>query len=182
MRCCLGAPDETIGNLGKTGERSKKKSGDRTVQHIVHSVTALTVKKSRKKENLRNSLQTPQLAKAQLTVRQCLHHWSSDSSICCSPVWVIESQNGWVGRDLKAHPVPPRAMGRAATQQLRLPRAPSSLALNAPRDGAPTASLDSPCQGLTALYVKNFCLTSYLNLRLFVSQSVVIYPRGRQEA
>jgi len=31
------------------------------------------------------------------------------------------------------------AMGRAAAQQLRLPRDPSSLALSASRDGAPTA-------------------------------------------
>lgn len=90
----------------------------------------------------------------------------------------------WVERELKDHPPGSNscARGRAATQQLRLPRAPSRLALNAPRVGAPTASLESPCQGLTALYVKNFCLTSYLNLRLFVSQSVVTYPRGRQEA
>jgi len=34
-------------------------------------------------------------------------------------------------------------MGRAATQQLRLPRAPSNLALSSSRDGAPTASLGS---------------------------------------
>ena len=47
----------------------------------------------------------------------------------------------WVGRNLKAHPYLPSAVGRAATQQLRLPRAPSSLALNASRDGAPTAPL-----------------------------------------
>ena len=35
------------------------------------------------------------------------------------------------------------AMHRAATCQLRLPRAPSNLALNASRDGAPTAPLGS---------------------------------------
>ena len=56
---------------------------------------------------------------------------------------IIESCNGWVGRVLKAHPVPPPAMGRAAPHQLRLPRAPSHLALSACRDGAPTASLGS---------------------------------------
>jgi len=45
----------------------------------------------------------------------------------------MEPPNGLVGRDLKAHPVPtplPLA-GRAATQQRRLPRAPSNLSLNA---------------------------------------------------
>ena len=35
-----------------------------------------------------------------------------------------------VRKDLKTHPVPPRAVGRAATQQLRLLRAPYNLALN----------------------------------------------------
>jgi len=39
-----------------------------------------------------------------------------------------------------------------------LPRAPSNLALSAPRDGAPTASLGSLWQCLTVLWVKNFCL------------------------
>ena len=34
-------------------------------------------------------------------------------------------------------------MGRATTQQIRLPKAPSNLALNASRDGASTASLGS---------------------------------------
>jgi len=38
--------------------------------------------------------------------------------------------------NLKAYPAPPRAMGRAAPHQLRLPRAPSNLALSASRDGA----------------------------------------------
>jgi len=33
----------------------------------------------------------------------------------------------WVGRDLKDHQVPTPAVGRAATHQLRLLRAPSSL-------------------------------------------------------
>jgi len=57
-------------------------------------------------------------------------------------VFIIESQNhrtAQVGGELKAHPVPPPAMGRAAPHQLRLPRAPSHLALSACRDGAPTA-------------------------------------------
>jgi len=38
----------------------------------------------------------------------------------------------WIGRDHKGHPVPTSSVGRAATHQLRLPRASSSLALNAP--------------------------------------------------
>jgi len=41
---------------------------------------------------------------------------------------------GW--RDLKAHATPTPAMGRAALYQLRLPRAPSNLALSTSRDGA----------------------------------------------
>ena len=45
-----------------------------------------------------------------------------------------------VGRELKA--LPP-AMGRAASHQLRLPRAPSNLALSTSMDGASTASLGS---------------------------------------
>jgi len=40
-----------------------------------------------------------------------------------------------VGGELRAHPVPPPAMGRAAPHQLRLPRAPSHLALSACREG-----------------------------------------------
>ena len=44
----------------------------------------------------------------------------------------------WVGGDLKGHPVPSPAMGSAATHQIRLPRAPSSLGLSASRDGAST--------------------------------------------
>jgi len=43
----------------------------------------------------------------------------------------------WIERDLKAHPAPTPAMGRAAPYPLRLPRAPSNLALSASRDGAP---------------------------------------------
>ena len=56
----------------------------------------------------------------------------------------MESQNGLGGRDLTDHPAPTPTMGRAAPHQLRLPRAPSNLALNASRDGAPTDSLGSP--------------------------------------
>ena len=49
----------------------------------------------------------------------------------------------------------------------RLPRTPSNLVWNASRDGASTASLGSLCQCLTALWVKNFFLTSNLNLPSF---------------
>jgi len=43
----------------------------------------------------------------------------------------------WVRTDLEDHLVPTPAMVRAATHQLRLPRAPSNLALSATRDGEP---------------------------------------------
>jgi len=46
----------------------------------------------------------------------------------------------WVGRDLKAHPAPTPAVGRAAPHQLRLPTAPSKLVLSASRHGAPRLS------------------------------------------
>jgi len=42
----------------------------------------------------------------------------------------------WVGRELRAHPASTPAMDRAAPHQLRLPKAPSSLALSTSRDGA----------------------------------------------
>lgn len=55
-------------------------------------------------------------------------------------------------------------MGRAATYQFRLPRAPSKLALNVSRDEALTASLGSLCYCLTTPWVKTFFLISNLNL------------------
>jgi len=57
----------------------------------------------------------------------------------------------WVGKDVKSHLVQPPATGRATPHQLRLPRAPSSLALSASRDGASTASQGILCQGLMTL-------------------------------
>jgi len=42
----------------------------------------------------------------------------------------------WGGRNLKDHHVTALAVGRV-TSQLRLPRAPSNLALSTSRDGAP---------------------------------------------
>jgi len=47
---------------------------------------------------------------------------------------------------------------------MRLLRATSSLALNASRDGASTASLGNLFQCVTTLWVKNFLLISNLNL------------------
>jgi len=49
----------------------------------------------------------------------------------------------------------PPAMCRATNHQTRLPRATSSLALNASRDGASTASLGNLFQCVTTLWVKN---------------------------
>ena len=58
----------------------------------------------------------------------------------------------------------------AATHQLRLPRALSSLALNTSRDGAPMAFLGRLCQCFTTLCVKNFFLTSNLDFSSFSSK------------
>ena len=55
-------------------------------------------------------------------------------------------------------------MCRVANQQPRLPRATSSLALNASRDGASTTSLGNLFQCVTTLCMKNFHLISNLNL------------------
>ena len=46
---------------------------------------------------------------------------------------------------------------QVTNQQTRLPRATSSLALNASRDGESTASLGNLLQCLTTLYVKIIC-------------------------
>jgi len=61
----------------------------------------------------------------------------------------------------------PSSMGRAAPYQIRLPRAPSTLALNVSSDGTPTASLGKLCPCLTVLWVTNFLLMSNLNLPSF---------------
>ena len=55
-------------------------------------------------------------------------------------------------------------MGRVANHQTRLPRATSSLALNASRDQASTTSLGNLFHCVTTLCVKNFLLISNLNL------------------
>jgi len=56
------------------------------------------------------------------------------------------------------------AMCRVTNHQPRLPRATSSLALNASRSGASTTSLGNLFQCVTTLCVKNFFLISNLNL------------------
>jgi len=56
------------------------------------------------------------------------------------------------------------AMCRVANQQTRLPKAISSLALNASRDGASTTSLGNLFQYIITLCVKNFLQISNLNL------------------
>jgi len=43
----------------------------------------------------------------------------------------------WAGRDLKVHPAPYPCPGQGCPHQLRLPRAPSNLALSPSRDEAP---------------------------------------------
>jgi len=58
----------------------------------------------------------------------------------------------------------PPAMCSVSNHQPRLPRATSSLALNASRDGASTTSLGNLFQCVTTPWVKNFFLISNLNL------------------
>ena len=73
--------------------------------------------------------------------------------------WIKESLNGlgWKGPQWSSSFSPP-AMCRVANHQTRLPRATSSLALNASRDGASTTSLGNLFQCVTTLCVKNFLL------------------------
>ena len=70
----------------------------------------------------------------------------------------------WVGRDLKAHPVPPPAMGWVPppAQAAQGP----SMALGTSRDGAPTA-LWAAVPGPQHLWVKIFVHTSNINLSSF---------------
>jgi len=87
----------------------------------------------------------------------------------------------WVGRTLRPSSSNPPATSRNKFLQLRLPRAPSNLALSTSRDGAPTASLGSLCQCLTTLWVNNFFLTAYLNLPSTqyhsAARGTLIYPQ-----
>ena len=80
---------------------------------------------------------------------------------------IIESYHrmAWVEKDHSDHPVSTSpALCRVTNHQTRLPRATSSLALNAARDGAFTTSLGNLFQCFTTLWVKNFLLISNLNL------------------
>ena len=58
----------------------------------------------------------------------------------------------------------PPAMCRVTNHYTRMPRATSSLALNASRNGASTTSMGNSFQCFTTLCVKNFLLISNLNL------------------
>lgn len=55
-------------------------------------------------------------------------------------------------------------MGRVAAHQIRMPRSPSNMVLNACRDRAFVASPGSRGQSLTTLCIKNFLLIANLNL------------------
>lgn len=52
---------------------------------------------------------------------------------------LTESQNSWVGRDLKAHPVPIHEQGSTPAQAAQSP----SMAVGAGRNGAPIAQESS---------------------------------------
>ena len=58
----------------------------------------------------------------------------------------------------------PPSVGKVTNHQTRLPRATSSLALNASRDGASTTPLGNLFHCVTTLCVKNFLLISNLKL------------------
>ena len=82
---------------------------------------------------------------------------------------IIESQNhrmAWVEKDHTDHLVstPLLCSGSPTARLGSVPRAASSLALNASRDGASTTSLGNVFQCITALSSKHFLLLSNLNL------------------
>ena len=73
---------------------------------------------------------------------------------------------GWE-RTYQGHPAQPPAMGRDIFNRIRVLRAPSNLAWNGSRDGASPTALGNLGQPLTTLTVKNFFLTSRLDLPSF---------------
>jgi len=73
----------------------------------------------------------------------------------------------WVGMAFKGHLAQPPAMSRDIFNWIRLLRAPSNLAWHVPRDGVSPASLGNLGQGFTNVSIKNFFLTSSLNLPSF---------------
>jgi len=81
---------------------------------------------------------------------------------------IIEAENGlgWKG-PLKAIQSNHAATSRDIFTQIRLLRAPSSLAWNVSRDGASPTALGNLCQSFTIRIVKNFFLISSLNLLSF---------------
>ena len=80
----------------------------------------------------------------------------------------------YLERELKAHTAPTPAMGRAAPHQLRLPRAPSNLALSASRDWGTTASLGS-CASASPHSGERISPTLNLNLSTFSIKPFPLY-------
>jgi len=82
----------------------------------------------------------------------------------------------WVGRDLSRPSSPTPAMGRDISNQIRVLRAPSSLAWNGSRDGASPTSLGNLGQGLSTLSVNDFFLRSSRNLPSFSLNPLSLVP------
>jgi len=76
----------------------------------------------------------------------------------------------WVEKDHNAHQFQPPAMCRATNHQPRLPRATSSLALNASRDGASTISLGNLFHCVSGLHRLVSCLSKPTVLQTRKSQ------------
>jgi len=122
------------------------------------------------------SLKTSTLVRQVLPLlKPCWLSWITFLSSVCLHIaarrifsMIIESYNGlgWKELEIPSSSNPP-AVGRVATHQTRLPRAPSNLAFNNFRNGTHTASLCILFQCLTTLIVKNFLLVSKLNLSSF---------------
>ncbi|XP_053913580.1 translation initiation factor IF-2-like [Cuculus canorus] len=85
----------------------------------------------------------------------------------------IKDRMIWVGRDLKAHLVPPPSTGRDTSHWIRLLKAPSNLALSTSRDRAAPTSLGVLCQCLSTLTGKHFFVISNLNLSSFSFNSAM---------
>ena len=76
---------------------------------------------------------------------------------------------------LKGHLVQLPCNEQEHLQQIRLLRGPSSLTLSVSRDRASTTSLGNLFQCLTTLIIKNFFLTSSLNLPSFNYETISPY-------
>jgi len=66
-------------------------------------------------------------------------------------------------------------MSRDTFNQTSVLKAPFDLALNTSREGAATALLGNPCQGLTTLRVKNVFLISNVNLPSFKLEAIPLF-------